>query len=94
MGTLTPDQLEGLTSMNLHDLFRITILSRGTLWINEIQYIKYTGDYIPRLQIHQQNSYKSYKNRFPCLYIKWVSKSTLKFQFQESKKKCILSTLV
>ena len=34
------------------------------------------------------------KNMFQCLSLKWVSKSTLKFQFQESRQKCIVSSLV
>ena len=41
-----------------------------------------------------QNSSKSHKNRYSCLCLKWLSKSTLKIQFWESKKKCIFSTLV
>ena len=41
-----------------------------------------------------QNSFKSHKNRCPCLSLKWVSKSTLKFQYRESRKNCIFSTLV
>ena len=36
-----------------------------------------------------QNSSKSHKNRCPCLSLKWVSKSTFKTQFLESKQKCI-----
>ena len=41
-----------------------------------------------------QNRSKSHKNRCPCLSLKWVSKSTLKFQFRESWKKCIFLSLV
>ena len=33
------------------------------------------------------------KNRCPCLSLKWVPKSTSKTQFQESRQKCIFSTL-
>ena len=40
-----------------------------------------------------QNSSKSHNNRCPCLSLKWVLKSTLKTQFWESWKKCIVSTL-
>ena len=39
--------------MNLHDLITLFILPIGTLGTNEIQYIKYTSEYIPKLQIHQ-----------------------------------------
>ena len=55
MGTLPPDQLGGLTSMTLHDLFTLVILPIGTLGTNQIQYIKYISEYIPKLQIHQHN---------------------------------------
>ena len=41
-----------------------------------------------------QNSSKSHKYRCPCLSLKWVPKSTFKTQFQESRQKCISSTLV
>ena len=41
-----------------------------------------------------QNSSKSHKNRCPCLSLKWVSKSTLTFQYGESRQNCIFSTLV
>ena len=53
MGTLTPDQQGGLTSMTLHDLITLMILPIGTSRTNEIQYIKYTSEYIPKLQIHK-----------------------------------------
>ena len=55
MGTLTPDQLGGLTSMTIHDLFTLLILSIGTSGTNQIQYMKYTSECIPKLQIHQYN---------------------------------------
>ena len=45
----------GLISMTLHDLIRLMILPVGTSGTNEIQYIKYTSEYIPKLQIHQHN---------------------------------------
>ena len=41
-----------------------------------------------------KNSSKSHKNRCPCLSLKWVPKSTLKFDFREIWQKCIFSTLV
>ena len=37
---------------------------------------------------------KSHKNRCPCLFVKWVSKSTLKFEYRESRQNCLFSTLV
>ena len=54
MGTLPPINKGGLTSMTLHDLTILMILSIGTSRYNEIQYIRYTSEYIPKLQIHQQ----------------------------------------
>ena len=48
------EQQEGLTSMTLHDLITLMILPIGPSGSNEIQYIKYTSEYIPKLQIHQQ----------------------------------------
>ena len=39
--------------MTLHDLFTLMILSIGTLGTNQIQYMKYISEYIPKLQIHQ-----------------------------------------
>ena len=41
--------------MTLHELITLMILSIGTSGTNEIQYIKYTSEYIPKLQIHQQH---------------------------------------
>ena len=41
-----------------------------------------------------KNSSKSHKYRCPCLSLKWVSKSTFKTQFWESRQKCLFSTLV
>ena len=40
--------------MDLHDLITLIILLIGTSETNEIQYMKYTSAYIPKLQIHQQ----------------------------------------
>ena len=53
MGTLPPDQQGGLTSMTLHELITLMILLIGISRANEIQYMKYTSEYIPKLQIHQ-----------------------------------------
>ena len=40
--------------MTLHDLTTLMILPIGTSRTNEIQYMKYTSEYIMKLQIHQQ----------------------------------------
>ena len=40
--------------MTLHDLITLMILSIGTSGYNQIQYIRYTSEYILKLQIHQQ----------------------------------------
>ena len=39
--------------MTLHDLITLVILPIGTSGTNGIQYMKYTSEYIPKLQIHQ-----------------------------------------
>ena len=39
--------------MTLHDLITLMILSIGTSRYNEIKYIRYTIEYISKLQIHQ-----------------------------------------
>ena len=39
--------------MTLHDVITLMILPIETLGTNEIQYIKYTSEYILKLQIHQ-----------------------------------------
>ena len=39
--------------MNLHYFITLIILSIGTSGYKEIQYIKYTSEYISKLQIHQ-----------------------------------------
>ena len=54
MGTLPLTYKGGLISMNLHDLITLMNLPIGTLGTNEIQYMKYTSEYIRKLQIHQQ----------------------------------------
>ena len=41
--------------MNLHDLITLIILQIGTSGTNEIQYMKYTSEYISNLQIHQHS---------------------------------------
>ena len=53
MGTIAPTYNRGLTSLNLHDFITLMILPIGTSGTNEIQYIKYTSEYILKLQIHQ-----------------------------------------
>ena len=55
MGNLPSDQKGGLTSMNLHDLITLMILPIETSGTNEIQYMKYTSEYIPKLQLHQHS---------------------------------------
>ena len=40
--------------MNLHDLITLMIIPIRTSQTNEIQYMKYTSEYIPKLQIHEQ----------------------------------------
>ena len=40
--------------MPLHDLFTLIILLIGTSRTNQIQYMKYISEHIPKLQIHQQ----------------------------------------
>ena len=40
--------------MNLHDLITLMILPIGTSGTTTIQYMKYTSEYILKLQIHQQ----------------------------------------
>ena len=42
--------------MTLHELITLMILLIGTSGTNEISYIKYTSEYIPKLQIHQQQT--------------------------------------
>ena len=56
MGTLPPGKQGGLPSMNLHELITLMIHPIGTSGTNEIQYMKYTSEYILKLQIHQQQS--------------------------------------
>ena len=41
--------------MTLHELITLMILPIGKLGTNEIQYMKYTSEYIPKLQIHQHS---------------------------------------
>ena len=55
MGTFPSDQLGGLASVNLHELITLMILLIGISGTNEIQYMKYTSEYIPKLQIHQHS---------------------------------------
>ena len=53
MGTFPPDKQGWLTSMTLHDLITLMILPIRIPGTNEIQYMKYTSEYILKLQIHQ-----------------------------------------
>ena len=55
VGTIAPTYKGGVTSMTLHDLITLMILSIGTSGYKEIQHIKYTSEYISKLQIHQHN---------------------------------------
>ena len=55
VGTLTPNQQAGLTSMTLHELFTLSIIPIGTSGTNQIQYMKYISEYILKLQIHQHS---------------------------------------
>ena len=41
--------------MNLHYFITLMILPIGTSGYNEIQYIRYTSEYIPKLQIHKHS---------------------------------------
>ena len=43
--------------MTLHDFITSIILSIGTSGTNEIKYMKYTSEYIPKLQIHQHGCF-------------------------------------
>ena len=54
-GLFPPINKGGLTSMNLHDLITLMILPIGISRYNEIQYIRYTSEYISKLQIHQHS---------------------------------------
>ena len=54
MQTLPPTYKGGLISITLHDLITLMNLPIGTLGTNKIQYMKYTSEYILKLQIHQQ----------------------------------------
>ena len=50
--------------MTLHDFFTLKILPRINI---RVQYIKYTSEYIPKLQIHQHPSVKEAHNFKECL---------------------------
>ena len=66
VGTIAPTYKGGLTSLTLHDFIILMTLPIGTLGYNEIQIIlligtlgyniRYTSEYIPNLQIHQQSA--------------------------------------
>ena len=49
--------------MNLHDLITLMILPIGTSGRNEIWYIKYTSEYISKLQIHKKQSDRNFSRR-------------------------------
>ena len=56
--------------MNLYDLITLIIIVIGTSRTNEIQYMKYTSEYILKLQIHQHpkhNSRVHSRDRIPLL---------------------------
>ena len=55
MGNFPLTYKGGLISMNLHDFITLLNLLIGTLGTNEIQYMKHTSEYIPKLQIHQHS---------------------------------------
>ena len=55
VGTIVPIYNEVLTSLNLHDFIILMTLLIGTSGYNEIQYMKYTSEYIPKLQIHEDS---------------------------------------
>ena len=52
---------------------KLMILLLGTLRTNEIQYIKYTSEYIPKLEIHQHSSSWGYPRINLCLSYDCVS---------------------
>ena len=52
MGNITPTYNVGLISMTLHDFIILMTLLIGTSGTNEIQYMKYTSEYILKLEIH------------------------------------------
>ena len=66
VGTIAPNYNGGLTSLILHDFIILMTLLIGTSGYNEIQMIlrigtlgyniRYTSEYIPNLQIHQQSA--------------------------------------
>ena len=41
--------------MTLHELITLMILPIGTPGTNETQYMKYTSEYVSKLQIHQHS---------------------------------------
>ena len=55
VGTIASTYNGGLTSMTLHDFIILMNLPIGTSRTNEIQYMKYTSEYISKLQIHQHS---------------------------------------
>ena len=55
VGTISPTYKGGLISMTLNELITLMNLPIGTSRTNKIQYMKYTSEYIPKLQIHQHS---------------------------------------
>ena len=65
VGTIASTYNGGLTSLTLDEFIILMTLPIGTLGYNEIQmilpigtsgyYIRYTSEYIPKLQIHQHS---------------------------------------
>ena len=55
MRTISPTYNGGLTSMNLPNFIILMTLPIGTSRTNGIPYMKYTSEYIMKLQIHQQD---------------------------------------
>ena len=58
--------------MTLHELITLIILPKGTSEYKEIQYIKYTSEYIMKLQIHQHKIGPKHHYLFPHKYMEVV----------------------
>ena len=71
MGNIVSNYNGGLTSLTLHEFIILMTLPIGTLGYDEIQMIlsigtsgyniRFTSEYIPKLQIHQQKDLQSHK---------------------------------
>ena len=55
MRTIESTYNEGLTSLNLHEFIILMTFPIGIEGYNEIEYMKYTSEYILKLQIHQHS---------------------------------------